>query len=171
VDDEDDAMLSWSEFASNEPAMAAAGERLLYQFAGVGLAFLATTRPDGGPRVHPMCPILDSGRLCAFLVPSPKRADLHRDPRYAMHCYPPEANENAFYITGVARGVADDALRERIATNYFAERSWSTPPPGFDEQELFEFLIERALLTTTDGHGDPSPRHRIWKANQEPSAV
>jgi hypothetical protein len=40
-------MLSWSEFASDEPAMAAAGAALLYQFGGVGLAFLATTRGDG----------------------------------------------------------------------------------------------------------------------------
>jgi hypothetical protein len=165
------AMLSWSEFASDEPAMAAAGEALLYQFGDVGLAFLATTRPDGGPRVHPMCPVLHGGRLYAFLIPGPKRDDLHRDPRYAMHCYPPEDNENAFYITGVSRAVADDAVREGVATAFLAERSWSTPPPEFDEQELFEFLIERALLTTTDGHGDPHPRHRVWKANQEPSAL
>jgi hypothetical protein len=24
----------------------------------VGLAFVATVRPDGGPRVHPMCPVI-----------------------------------------------------------------------------------------------------------------
>lgn len=157
-------MLRWSEFAARQPELAAGGRSLLYQFAGVGLAFLGTVRPDGGPRLHPMCPILHADGLYAFLIPSPKRGDLHRDPRYAMHCYPPEENENAFYITGVARPVPDDAVRDAVASLYLAERSWSSPPPQFADQELFEFLIERALLTTTAGHGDPSPHHRVWNA-------
>jgi hypothetical protein len=155
-------MLTWSEFAAREPELAASGRSLLYQVGAVGLAFLATVRPDGGPRLHPMCPVLHGDGLYAFLIPSPKRNDLHRDPRYAMHCYPPEDNENAFYIAGVTRPVADTAVRETVASAYFAERSWSDPPLGFDEQELFEFLIERALLTTTLGHGDHDPRHRVW---------
>ena len=54
---------------------------LLYQF-GVGLAFLATVRRDGGPRVHPMCPLIHQGGLYGFFVPGPKQADLHRDGRY-----------------------------------------------------------------------------------------
>lgn len=59
---------------------------------GLGLGFLATTRPDGGPRVHPICPVL-AGNLYAFIVPGPKLADLRRDPRYryALHSeiFPP----------------------------------------------------------------------------------
>jgi hypothetical protein len=44
------------------PDLADASRALLYQF-GVGLAFLSTVRPDGGPRVHPVwhtkypCPV------------------------------------------------------------------------------------------------------------------
>jgi hypothetical protein len=155
-------MLTWSGFAAVEPDMAAAGQALLYQFGGVGLGFLATTRADGGPRVHPFCPILNRDGLYAFLIPSPKRVDLHRDPRYAMHCFPPDDNENAFYITGVAQPISDTAVRKAVAATFLAERSWTSPPPGFDEQELFEFFIERALLTTTAGHGDPHPRHQAW---------
>ncbi len=79
-----------------------------------------------------------------------------------MHCYPPDDNENAFYITGIAQFVSDAKVREAVAATFLAERSWQKPPPGFDEQELFEFLIERALLTTTAGHGDPHPRHQVW---------
>jgi hypothetical protein len=135
-------MHTWSDFAAREPELAASGRSLLYQFGGVGLAFLATVRPDGGPRVHPMCPVLHGAGLYAFLIPSPKRNDLHRDPRYAMHCFPPDENENAFYVTGVGGPVADAASREAAAEVYFAERSWSAPPPGFDELELFEFLID-----------------------------
>ena len=156
-------MLTWSSFAAREPEMAAAGRSLLYQY-GVGLAFLSTVRPDGGPRVHPMCPVLHAVGAYGFIVPGPKRSDLRRDPRYAMHSFPAENDENAFYVTGTARPVADDAVREAAASVYFAERSWEKPPPGFEDQELFEFLIDRALLTTTTGHGDPHPNHRVWSA-------
>jgi len=155
-------MLTWAEFAAREPELAASGRALLYQFGGVGLAFLGTVRPDGGPRVHPMCPVLHRDGLYAFIIPGPKRGDLHRDPRYALHCFPPEDNENAFYITGTARPVADGDVRREVASVFLAERTWSTPPPGFAEQELFEFLVERALLSTTTGHGDHDPRHRVW---------
>lgn len=65
------------EFAARRPDLADAGRELFYQY-GVGLAFLATTRPGGGPRVHPMCPLLTAEELYAFIVPSPKRNDLHR---------------------------------------------------------------------------------------------
>src|SRR5262249_37252081 len=153
--------LTWAEFAAQEPEMATAGQALLYQY-GVGLGFLATVRPDGGPRLHPMCPILHGERLFAFLIPGPKRADLHRDPRYAMHSFPADDNEDAFYVTGTARPVADGAVRQVAASVFMAERSWDVPPPGFDEQEPFEFLLGRAMLTSTTGHGDPHPRHRVW---------
>ena len=107
-------MLTWAEFAAREPQLAASGRALLYQYGGVGLGFLGTVRPDGGPRVHPMCPILHRDGLYAFIIPGPKRGDLHRDPGYAMHCFPPEDNENAFYITGMAHPVADDGVRLRF---------------------------------------------------------
>ena len=44
--------LSWSDFANEAGPIAEAGIRLLHQF-GIGLAFIATTRKDGGPRLHP----------------------------------------------------------------------------------------------------------------------
>jgi hypothetical protein len=28
---------------------------------------------------------------------------------------------------------------------------------------LFEFDIERCLYTKTTGHGDPAPRHTVWR--------
>jgi len=158
-------MLTWSEFAAREPELAASGRSLLYQY-GVGLAFLGTVRRDGGPRLHPMCPVMHGDGLYAFLVPGPKRTDLHRDPRFAMHSFPAENDENAFYVTGLAHPVPDAAVREGAASLFLQERSWDAPPPGFDEQELFEFLIDRALLTTTTGHGDPAPRHRVWSATR-----
>src|SRR4051812_11675092 len=62
------AVARWPQFRAEEPDLAAAAEGLLYQF-GVGLGFLATVRLDGGPRVHPVCPVLDGDGLWCFVVP------------------------------------------------------------------------------------------------------
>lgn len=134
----------------------------MYQF-GVGLAFLATVRPDGGPRVHPICPLIAESGLFAFLVSSPKRADLRRDGRYAMHSFPADDNEDAFYLTGRAQLVDDNERRRALQTQFLGERGLEEPPKGFEEQELFVFELERCLYTMTSGHGDPEPRHRIWR--------
>jgi hypothetical protein len=136
---------------------------MMYQF-GVGLAFLATVRSDGGPRVHPMCPLIAESGLFAFLIPSPKREDLHRDGRYAMHSFPADENEDAFYLSGMAEVVDDHQQRPALEAQFLGERGLRDPPKGFAEQELFAFHIERCLYTETTGHGDPEPRHRIWRA-------
>jgi len=157
-------MVSWGELQKVRPDLEAAGRDRFYQF-GIGLAFLATIRPDGGPRVHPMCPVIDGDELYAFLIPSPKRRDLHRDGRYAMHSFPADDNEDAFSITGSAAEVSDRRAWDEVAARFLAERTWSDPPPGFDEQQLFAFDIETCLLTTTTGHGDPDPTHTVWHAH------
>lgn len=155
-------MASWREFADASPELAEAGRALLYQY-GVGLAFLATTRADGGPRVHPMCPLLTQEAVYAFIVPGPKRGDLHRDRRYAMHSFPAEANEDAFSFTGKARPVTEDAAVADLAERYATERQLVAPPPEIVRWELFTFDIESCLLTRTQGHGDPDPRHETWR--------
>jgi hypothetical protein len=156
-------VLPWDDFASSEPELAASCRGLMYQY-GVGLAFLATVRSDGGPRVHPICPLIAESGLFAFLVPSPKRDDLHRDGRYAMHSFPADENEDAFYLTGRARSVQDRERRRALQIQFLAERDLEEPPEGSAEQELFVFELERCLYTVTSGHGDPEPRHRTWRA-------
>jgi hypothetical protein len=80
-------VISWGDFKSRQPELARQGAGLLYHF-GVGLAFLGTVRADGGPRLHPMCPLLTETGLYGFIVSSPKQADLHRDGRYAVAFFP-----------------------------------------------------------------------------------
>jgi len=81
-------VVSWSEFAAAAPDLAEVGQRQLTQF-GVGLAFLATVRVDGAPRLHPVCPVVSHGRLFVLITPeSPKRQDLVRDGRYALQPFP-----------------------------------------------------------------------------------
>jgi hypothetical protein len=155
-------MRSWLEFSEIRPDLAQDGRDLLYDL-GVGLGFLATTRRDGGPRVHPVCPVIGANGLFVFVVPSPKQRDLHRDGRYALHTFPLERNEDAFYVTGAARYVEDDAVRRRLGHQFSEERSsLGVPAPG-PEQHLFELHIDSAMLTRTTGHGDPEPQHTIWR--------
>ena len=142
--------------ASPRPGRAA--KQLLYQY-GVGLAFLATVRADGGPRVHPFCPVIDGDGLYAFIVPSPKRDDLHRDGRYAMHSFPADENEDAFCVTGTARIRRQGASPDRLEARSGDERP-SHASTRSEDQDLFEFRIERCLITRTTGHGDPSPPAR-----------
>jgi hypothetical protein len=128
------------------------------------LAFLATIRTDSGPRLHPMCPLLTDDAMYAFIVPSPKQHDLRRDGRFALHSFPCPDNEDAFYVTGRATVVDDLGARVTLGQQFVDERSrFAVALPSSDDA-LVHFDIERCMLTTTTGHGDPHPQHAIWPA-------
>ena len=144
--------MTWAQLVEARPDLAAAGEKLLCQF-GVRLAFLATVRSDGGPRLYPIAPLLADGGLFAFLERSSKRGDLHNDGRYALHTFPCPDNEDAFYLSGRAE-LPTDVFREgSLRSEYMAEREWESPPPGFDEQQGLRTL-HRALYA----HGNEGLR-------------
>src|SRR5262249_57274997 len=108
-------MVAWQDFAAAEPEMAEIGRGLLEQF-GPGLAFLATVRSDGAPRLHPVCPVLTDGHLYVLVTrESPKRDDLERDGRYALQTFPqPKAGSDEFYVAGSARLVQGPATRAAV---------------------------------------------------------
>ena len=149
-------MFTWQAFADTRPDMAQAGHGLLYQF-GVGLAFLATVRKDGGPRLHPVCPLIYDGHLMVFVMErSPKRHDLLRDGRYALHTFPPKDTDDEFYCAGSAVPVLDAALREIVAA--MAQHNVR------DDETLFELRLERALTTTWEHPRQPDtyPIYKKW---------
>jgi hypothetical protein len=155
-------LANWREFEALEPALAESVRELLYQF-GVGLGFLATVRADGGPRVHPVCPVLFDRGLYLSIVPSPKRADLLRDRRFALHSFPAEADEDAAYLSGEVSDVQDPTLRGAVLARYVEERPrLDVAAARLDAQLVFECDIARCLVTRTTGHGDPDPKHSIW---------
>ena len=104
----DTAGSSWGEFETASPALAGTGLRLLYQGSDLASAFLATVAPDGGPRVHPVFPVVSGGQLWLFIVNmSPKYRDLVRNGRFALHLFPlPEGGEE-FYVRGRAEPIED----------------------------------------------------------------
>jgi hypothetical protein len=136
-------MASWSEFAADEPRLSEAIRSMLQQY-GPGLGYLATVRADGGPRVHPVSPVITEEGLFCFVVDSPKRRDLERDGRYALHSFPPEDSDDEAYVAGRARPVTDQARVARLADRLHAS-------PVVDWR-LFEFTVDVAMLARRHGH-------------------
>ena len=152
-------MASWADFENASPEMAEAGTKLLYQY-GVGLAFLATVRKDGAPRLHPICPTVVNGRLYALIGPSHKRADLRRDGRYALHTLSPQDVDDEFLVMGRATFIDDPAIAEAVRDDLIARGMTSSADEG-----LFEFGIERVMHAKyPGGHGTWPPKYSIWKA-------
>ena len=138
-------MTTWGAFAEDEPELARFGAE---QF-GCGIAYLATIRQDGSPRVHPVTPIIGAGRLFIFMEPtSPKGNDLRRDGRYALHSLgvDQDGTGGEFVVRGRATLVEDAAMR-RIAV----EAASYSPA---DRYVLFEFDVEGALSTVYE-QGQP----------------
>jgi pyridoxamine 5'-phosphate oxidase-like protein len=152
-------MVTWKQFATAEPDLADVGRLLLFQFK-VGLAFLATLRKDGAPRLHPVCPVLSDDRLFVLITPaSPKRSDLLRDGRYALQTFPqPKAGSDEFSIAGKAVLVDDPAVRVVILRDarHMADVS----------EIVFELLIDRVMHTRWEDVLTPQMRsvHRKWRA-------
>lgn len=157
-------MASWQEFEEAAPAMAADGRRLLTQF-GPGLGFLATVRLDGGPRLHPICPVVAEGQLWAFVVAtSPKCADLRRDGRFALHAFPPEEVDDEFVLHGRATPVVepDGDLRDRLAAA-------TTAAVGRPDEVLFALSVDSAMTATYAARGVFPPAYATWSDPGRPS--
>ena len=154
-------MATWDEFETAAPELAAAGHRLLTQF-GPGLAFLATIRASGAPRLHPICPVVVDGELWAFIITaSPKCADLRRDGRYALHSFPPEEVDDEFVVSGTALEATDLApgdpqwLRIQASTTASVGRADETP---------FRLGVDEAMLAAYEARGVFPPSYSTWHA-------
>jgi hypothetical protein len=146
--------MSWKSLEAQRPELAAFGAERL----NGNVAYLATLRSDGSPRVHPITPIIGQGHLFVFMEPtSPKGRDLRRDARYAMHCSVSDnsGGSGEFRITGRAH-LSDDlelrALAVQLASYAPAER-----------YILFVFDIDSAASTIYTG--DHTARQQ-WKIGE-----
>ena len=143
--------MSWKYLEEQQPELAAFGAERLHG----KVAYLATIRKDGSPRLHPMTPIIGQGHLFVFMEPtSPKGHDLQRDGRYAIHCSVSDTSgaSGEFIIMGQAHLISDEALRA------LAVKSASYAPA--DRYILFEFDVERVTATT---YPQDQPMRRFWK--------
>jgi hypothetical protein len=172
-------MATWSEFQSGAPGIAAVAQTLWPGIVALdrgepnvpgtpwfAIAYLATVRPDGSPRLHPFCPVLAAGRLYAAIPrSSPKGDDLRRDPRCAIHAQPgPEDDELA--IRARAREVGQDpATRAAIIATVRPSRVGGMIETVSDDP-IFEFDIIRVDAATWLDIGQPGTRavRHTWKA-------
>lgn len=151
----------WARFESEAPEIAAAGRRLL-SADGTGIAFLATVRKDGGPRVHPVMPILAGDALYVFVVNLGwKYRDLLRDGRYALHSSPKPEGGEEFYVTGSVRESSDPVERAK------AREASGGRLGGLDFEALFELGADRALHTKWANWGTAQtwPEYLKWAAS------
>jgi hypothetical protein len=146
--------MSWEALAAAAPELAAFGAGRLHD----QVAYLATLKPNGAPRLHPVRPVVAGGRLFVFTeATSPKVGDLERDGRYALHGtatsdQPWDLRE--FAVGGTAGRVEDEGMRASAdAGTAFAR----------DERFLlFELDVEAAISTVYGPDGQP--HRQRWRA-------
>jgi hypothetical protein len=147
--------MSWQRFADAAPDLAAFGTERLHD----QVAYLATVRRDGAPRLHAVRPIVTAERIFVFMEPtSPKGRDLETDGRYVLHCtatgdQPWDLRE--FWVEGTASRVTDPQTRSTAnAGSSF---------PRDDHFILFDLQVKRAGSTVYGSDG--RPQHRRWQAS------
>ncbi len=154
-------MPDWSDLEQQSPDMAAQGRALLARHQ---VAYLATIRKDGGPRVHQICPAIIDGTLYASIAPSAKLHDLHRDGRYMLHFMCGE-HDAEFHCRGTATEIRDSAEQAAI------RQSATKQDLNYTEHEfLFRLSIDRADTTTWDNFGTKqiAAVRSKWAATREP---
>jgi hypothetical protein len=156
-------VITWTDLALRQPALASAGRGQFYQH-GLGLGFLATVRRDGGPRVHPVCPVISTAGLHVLILPGPKRADLRRDGRYSLHSemVAPPRQDDGFAVSGTAVEITDQQTWETVRDQVIADfgELW----PDYDSLTLFELSVASCLLTLTEPDGAFPKGPTVWKA-------
>ncbi len=151
--------MSWKVLESGNPELAEHGRRLLYQEQEIAAAYLATVAPDGGPRVHPVFPVLADSELWLFIVAmSPKFRDLERNGHYALHSFPLQGGGEEFHIRGTAQHVSDTGVKAAVVATTQGRQ-------GTQEFEmLFRCEISSALYTRWDNWGTEAawPNYLKW---------
>jgi len=179
-------MASWAQFERSAPDMAAVAACLWPGIIRLGrlgeqarpgaakafsIAYLATIRPDGGPRLHPFCPIIADGRLFAAIpARSPKGNDLRRDGRCVIHALP-GSDDDELCIRARAREVTDDATTRSLVVAVVLRSGVGGMIETATHDPLFEFdlaLVETARWLDIGKPGTRPVRQR-WRAPRSPA--
>jgi hypothetical protein len=170
-------VATWSQFEREAPELAAYAARLWPGVVALGrgeqlgeapvfsIGYLASIRPDGGPRLHPFCPIIAGGRLFAAIPPSsPKGWDLRRDPRCVIHALPgPEDDE--LCIRATAREVSDDDVKQ-LVRQVVGRSGVGGMVETVSHHPLFEFELHQVDVARWVDVGQPGTHavRQQWRA-------
>jgi hypothetical protein len=152
-------VATWAQFSEEAPNMAALGQRILRNY---GIAYLGTVRPDGGPRVHPVSPVVVGDHMYLGMMPdTPKRRDLDRDPRCVVHTLPGPMDSEVC-ISARARRISDDEVDKLIAT---------APAHVRIARDTIMYKLDIERVTCTEFEADesyhrPKPTRTVWRARQ-----
>lgn len=144
--------MSWRILETENPDLAAFGAARLHN----QVAYLATIKKDGSPRVHPMTPIIGAGHFFVFMEPtSPKGHDLMRDSRYSVHCSVSDTSGESgeFYASGNAH-LIETAEQRAVAVQV-------CPYAPAERYILFELEIAQVVSTL---YPDGKPVRTRWQA-------
>jgi len=152
-------MASWADVEREAPAFA---KTVRERFDAHTNKLLATLRADGAPRISAIEADFHDGELwLGMMAGSRKAADLHRDPRLALHAAsedPADAGTDWADAKLSGRGVeiTDDDERRRL------HAAFGTPEQHSDGH-LFRVDIEEVVLTRLGG--DPPDRLviHLWR--------
>jgi hypothetical protein len=104
---------SWNQAVAETGDLADAGRRLLLNCGPAwGIALLGTLRGDGSPRIGPLCVYILDDHLY-ITVEGQKERDLRRDPRYFLHSYWSDGQDE-FAVAGEATPPVGLECRERL---------------------------------------------------------
>lgn len=145
--------VRWHVFADAAPDLASFGHERL----GAGPAYLATTRADGSPRVHPVTAIVSGGLLGLYMFPtSPKGRDLRRDHRYALHST----------VDDTSGAGGEFALRGQAVWGEDGDVAAQLEESGISHEEgyvRFELRVSYVIVAQYDGETNV-PELRRWRA-------
>ena len=135
--------MSWQALAEAAPELATFGAERLHD----QVAYLATVKSDGAPRLHPVRPVVTGGRLFVFTErDSPK---VHGT---ATSDQPWDLRE--FAVAGEARRVDDSDVRSTVKAGSAFPRN--------EQFLLFELDVDTAMSTVYGADGQP--HRQRWRA-------
>ncbi len=155
-------MTTWAEFANGDPELAAFGVERMRCEIGPGrfegrIAYQATLRLDGSPRVHPVSPWIAAGLLCvSFRATSPKVNEVARDARYALHSSQPWEDHGGDHGEFMARG-----WLEQISSSHPAV----VARPGNTAYDLVHYTCSIEEAVATEYTDQELPVYRRWKSS------
>jgi hypothetical protein len=166
-----DCMSTWATFEAEAADVAAFASRLwpgVIALArgdpvGSGAASFAV---DGGPRLHPLCPVIAGGRLFAAIPhSSPKGNDLRRDPRCVIHAMP-GPDDGEFCIRATATDVTADIDTAALVRSVVARSGVGGMIESASCDPLFEFDLQQVDVATWVNIGEPGTHavRRQWRA-------
>jgi hypothetical protein len=149
-------MATWAEFEAAAPEIARIGRGLLDRHH---MAYLATVRRDGSPRVHPVSPFIIDGRLLVATPPSsPKAGDQRRDGRCMLHALPGD-DDAEFSVRGRAALLGGGPDRDAVLGR----------APHWVKRDdcIFEYDVEEAATAHWVNAGKPGtyPVRDRWSAS------